>query len=105
MTLAQYLRNKRLRLGQSQGDAARVVGVSRLTWLRWEAGQIPYADKLPAIADWAGVSLNRLRPFLEEAAAPEGKKIVRLQPKVSAELRRKPCGRRSGRKQKRTSKR
>ena len=65
MTLAEFLRNKRTRMRQTQNQAAACVGVRPESWRNWERGGEPGAGKLPAIADWAGVTLNRLRPFLE----------------------------------------
>jgi len=67
MTLAKYLRKKRAKKGQTQKQAAAEVGVSHQAWMAWERGTIPLATRLPQIADWAGVSLNGLRFYLEKS--------------------------------------
>lgn len=65
MTLAEYLKDKRSKLRQTQATAAREVGVTVKTWRSWERGGEPYAGKLIHIARWAGVTLNKLAPCLE----------------------------------------
>lgn len=71
MTLAEYLKDKRIKLRQTQAEAAAEVGVTVKTWRMWERGGEPYAGKLIRIARWAGVTLNKLAPCLEHfSAAP-----------------------------------
>lgn len=65
-TFSEFLRHRRKRKGQTQRQAATEVGVTRQTWVRWERGQIPVASRLVSIATWAGVSLEKLRPYLGE---------------------------------------
>ena len=68
MTLGEYLKDKRRKMRQTQAQAAKAVGVTPKTWRLWELGGEPYAGRLVAIARWAGVSLNRLAPYLEAFA-------------------------------------
>lgn len=64
-TLGEFIKERRAKKQQSQRAAAEKLGVSHQTLIAWERGQLPTADRLPTIADWAGVSLNKLRPYLE----------------------------------------
>lgn len=66
MTLGQYLKHKRGKLRQTQAQAAAEVGVTVKTWRSWERGGEPYAGKIPRICRWAGVSLNKLGPYLDD---------------------------------------
>ena len=65
---SEYLKRKRKKKRQTQVEAAREVGVHVNTWSLWERGCRPDVEKLYRIADWAGVSADRLRPYFDGAA-------------------------------------
>lgn len=67
-TLADFLRVKRNKFKQTQREAADEIGVTRQTWVSWERGAHPELENLVKIAEWAMVSLNKLRPYIEGAA-------------------------------------
>lgn len=49
MRFAKRLRSARESVGLSQYAAAKLAGVPQQTWNRWEAGEVPKADRLPNI--------------------------------------------------------
>lgn len=52
--IAPDLRARRKALGLTQAEIAARLGVSRLTWQRWEAGeQAPHAPEMLELALWA----------------------------------------------------
>ena len=67
MTLARYIRTEREKRGHSQPTAAAQVGVAYLTWGRWERGQVPTLGHAYKLADYLGVTLDALRPYVEAA--------------------------------------
>jgi transcriptional regulator with XRE-family HTH domain len=69
MTFGEYLKKKRKAKRQSQQEAAADVGVTYKTWISWERGAEPRAGRLPSIARWAGITLNKLAPYLEKFSA------------------------------------
>lgn len=55
----RWLRTHRARHDQTQSEAAEVVGVSRHTFARWEAGDLlPGLEQAVALADWADCSVD-----------------------------------------------
>jgi len=65
---ADFLRDTRASRHQTQSEAAVEVGVHRITWARWEQGLFPGRDYLLKIADWAGVTVDSLRPYFKVSA-------------------------------------
>jgi transcriptional regulator with XRE-family HTH domain len=64
MELKHFLRQKRDELSLTQRQAAEKLGVSVLTWTSWERGQSPSVAHLFNIADWAGITVDAMRPML-----------------------------------------
>ncbi|WP_269087714.1 helix-turn-helix transcriptional regulator [Mycobacteroides abscessus] len=54
------LRELRKKAGMSQGEFARVLDVARGVPWYWEQGRSPEAERLPAIAQVLGVSIDEL---------------------------------------------
>lgn len=51
----------------NQSKAARLVGVSRASWSRWEAGhRKPGREKIPQVSERTGIHPKELRPDLAE---------------------------------------
>jgi transcriptional regulator with XRE-family HTH domain len=71
MELKHFLRNKRTELLQTQKQSAEKVGVTPLTWVSWERGQMPGVLHIFKIADWAGVKIDDLRPYLVQETKKE----------------------------------
>lgn len=68
-TLGDFLVERRAKKKQTQQAAATAVGVSRITWILWERGTQPKMENLLSIAEWAGVNLTKLQPYLKETLA------------------------------------
>lgn len=79
MELKQLLRKKREKEGLTQKEAAKLFGVSQLTWTSWERGQIPSIAHLFRIADWIACKLDDLRVHIPGCSPEE------TQPKKSTE--------------------
>ena len=59
--LGNSIRQKREKAGISQEAAARQVGVSLVTWGRWERGEIDVpSSRIPEIAEALGTSPSAL---------------------------------------------
>ena len=74
MTLPQRLRTVRRRLGMTQEDAARRLGVSRFSVNQWELGRhkpMPICRRILelALADWREQALRRER-LIDNARNP-----------------------------------
>jgi len=64
---AKFMRDKREQLGLTQVEAAAQIGVHRMTLSNWERGLRPNLDQLFKVADWADVTTDELRSYLEVA--------------------------------------
>ena len=61
MTLGQRIQAERKRLGLSQEGLGEALGVTRQAISKWESGQsLPESDKLLALSEYFGVSLDYL---------------------------------------------
>ena len=59
------LKDYRAKLGISQEQAAKKVGVSRITWLRWEDGTRSInIRRLQPLSEITGIPASKLRPDL-----------------------------------------
>ena len=59
------LKDYRAKHGLSMGQAAKRVGVSRITWLRWEAGSRAInVSRLHPLSKATGIPPSQLRPDL-----------------------------------------
>ena len=55
------IKELRIAAGLSQADVVRAMGVDQAAVFRWENGQaMPRADKLPALADLLGCTIDAL---------------------------------------------
>lgn len=50
----------------SQEGAAKRVGVTRFTWMRWEGGSPIDVDLIPEVSSKTGIPAKELRPDLAE---------------------------------------
>lgn len=82
--LAARLTARRLELGLTQKQAARICGVAQGTYGYWERGCVPGPRSLPGVASFLGVSLDEAENLAEEqrrfgsAPAPEGVSALEL---------------------------
>jgi transcriptional regulator with XRE-family HTH domain len=63
--LGEYIREKRQQRGQTQKTAANEIGVARSALASWERGLMPSVRGLFALADWASVKVDDLRPMIQ----------------------------------------
>jgi len=63
-SFAELLRQIRTDRSQSQEQAAKRVGVARITWTYWERGQKPRYANLARIAKWSGIGVGDLAKML-----------------------------------------
>ena len=73
MSFADKLQAERRKNGLTQEDLAEALGVSRQAVSKWEQGEgWPEAEKLLALADRFGVSLDYLMDRVSQDKAPAG---------------------------------
>lgn len=61
MDISLNIRRARINAALSQRDLARLLGVSSVAVVKWESGKtFPSANKLPALANALGVSIDEL---------------------------------------------
>jgi transcriptional regulator with XRE-family HTH domain len=71
--LGKRVRDLRKKLGMSQAQFAKELGVTKLSVVRYEAGQLPRVAVLDRIARRAGVSMNWLLHGSDEQSPPVSK--------------------------------
>lgn len=65
-TLASMLRTRRAERDDTQPDAARELNVTEGTVRAWERGQVPTWQAGYRLADYLGVTMDELRPVIED---------------------------------------
>jgi len=67
--MTTFLRDERNRLGLTQAEASKAIGVGKTTFLRWEAGHPIPSDKLIALSD-IGFDINYILKGSKSAPLP-----------------------------------
>lgn len=65
MSFAQFVRQQRESRGDRQKDAAEAVGIVESTWRSYEQGKLPTLATSFRVADYLGVTVDELRPYVE----------------------------------------
>lgn len=69
--LADFLRAVRTKRGLTQDQCAKLLKVSRLTWIGWERGVVPHSVNLLDLAQWCEVTVDELVRLCCEQPAGE----------------------------------
>ena len=73
-TLGDMIRDHRSETGETQAQVAKVTGMDRGTWIRYESDRsYPGVRQRKRVADWLGIELGQLPPEVPREKAGKAK--------------------------------